>query len=221
MEMLNNQLLENLKVFSPEFLADAMKTALAGTSVDNLAYLFATGKNELYLRDLLAVHLHNTLDLVDDDFVGREWRKHDLSINSGNSPMVLIEGKSYIHYDAANDTHLEGGKNTIKHDLEKDLAKCELTRSKSKGDAKIFFTAILFTVEVISPRSFRYKNLTYGQYHRQGIKKFGSLTALREKGNSNLTRLLSRYGKTTSTQLQVGQYRGLSVVADFHVLQIN
>ena len=69
MEMLNNQLLENIKVFSPEFLADAMKTALAGTSEDNLAYLFATGKNELYLRDLLSVHLHNTLDLVDDDFV--------------------------------------------------------------------------------------------------------------------------------------------------------
>jgi hypothetical protein len=107
------------------------------------------------------------------------------------------------------------------HDLEKDLAKCELTRSKSKGDAKIFFTAILFTVEVISPKSFRFKNLTYGQYHRQGIKKFGSLVALRDKGNSNLLNLLSRYGKTASIQLQVGQYRGHSVVADFHVLQIN
>jgi hypothetical protein len=212
---------ETLNDFGPTFIAESMNRALSGSSQDDLAYLFATGKNELYLRDLLASHLHNTLDLDDEEFVGREWKKHDLSINNGNHPLVLIEGKSYIHYDAANDMHLEGGKNTIKHDLEKDLAKCELTRSKSKGDAKIFFTAILFTVEVISPKSFRFKNLTYGQYHRQGIKKFGSLVALRDKGNSNLLNLLSRYGKTASIQLQVGQYRGHSVVADFHVLQIN
>jgi hypothetical protein len=214
--------------FGPNFIAESMEKALHRNSQgnhrnsqDNLAYLFATGKNELYLRDLLAIHLHNTLDLVDDEFVGREWRKHDLSINNGNSPLALIEGKSYIHYDAANDMHLEAGKNTIKHDLEKDLAKCELTRSKLNSEVKIFFTAILFTVDVRSQESFRFKNLTYGQYHRQGIKKFGSLFALRNKANSNLENLLSRYGKTARIELQVGQYRGLYVVADFHVLQIN
>jgi hypothetical protein len=209
-----------LNSFNAEFVVKAMATSLSNVPVDDLAYLFATGKNELYLRDLLATYLHNSLNLEGDEFVGREWRKHDLSINRGNIPLVVIEGKSYIHYDAANKVHLEGGKNTIKHDLEKDLAKCYLTNAKSKEEAKIFFTAILFTVGVNEVKDYRFKNLTYGQYHRQGINRFGSMSALRNEGNLNLQTLMSRYGITTSIQLPTGIYRGLSVVADFHVLQV-
>ena len=207
--------------FNADFIAKAMNSSLKSVLADDLAYLFATGKNELHLRDLLATHFHNTLNLEGDEFVGREWRKHDLSINRGNTPLVVIEGKSYIHYDAANKVHLEGGKNTIKHDLEKDLAKCHLTNGKSKEETKMFFTAILFTVEVNEVRDYRFKNLTYGQYHRQGINKFGSMQALRKAGNTNLQSLMSRYGTTSSIHLPTGQYRGLSVVADFHVLQVH
>jgi hypothetical protein len=117
--------------------------------------------------------------------------------------------------------HLEGGKNTIKHDLEKDLAKCHATNSKSKVETKIFFTAILFTVEALSSGDYRHKNLTYGQYHKQGIKKFGSMSALREEGNKNLSGLLGKYGDVSAIELQAGTYRNLSVIADFHVLQVN
>ena len=201
-------------------ICQAMAASLKNVSPDDLAYLFATGKNELHLRDLLALHLHKTLQLEGDEFVGREWRKHDLSINDGNTALVVIEGKSYIHYDAANKMHLEGGKNTIKHDLEKDLAKCHATNSKSKVETKIFFTAILFTVEALSSGDYRHKNLTYGQYHKQGIKKFGSISALREEGNKNLSGLLGNYGDVSAIELQAGTYRNLLVIADFHVLQV-
>jgi len=210
-----------LNSFDSNYICQAMVAALKNVTPSDLAYLFATGKNELHLRDLLAIHFHNSLKLEGDEFVGREWRKHDLSINSGNSPLVVIEGKSYIHYDAANKMHLEGGKNTIKHDLEKDLAKCHASNSKSKVETKIFFTAILFTVEVLNSGDYRYKNLTYGQYHKQGIKKFGSLTELRKEGNKNLSGLLAQYGETSAIELRSGAYRNLSVVADFHALQVN
>ena len=43
-----------------ESVCDMMVEALAHVHRDDLAYLFATGKNELYLRDHLAAHMHRT-----------------------------------------------------------------------------------------------------------------------------------------------------------------
>jgi len=106
-----------------ESICDMMIEALAHVHRDDLAYLFATGKNELYLRDHLAAYMHRNLGLSEEQFVGREWKKHDLTINNGAHPYAIIEGKSYIHYDAANPMHLEGGKNTIKHDIEDSQAR--------------------------------------------------------------------------------------------------
>ena len=210
-----------LEKLNPEFIAKAMNFALGNTPPNDLAYLLATGKSELNLRDQLAIHLNKTLEFGEDEFVGREWRKHDLTINRGKSPLALIEGKSYIHYDAANKMHLENGKNTIKHDLERDLEKCHHSNKKSKLETKIFFTAILFTVEALNPEDYRHGDLTYGTYHRQGIRRFGTLPALRQEGNENLSGLLSRYGTTHHVELSPGHYRNLAVVADFHVLQVN
>ena len=89
-----------------ESVCDMMVEALAHVHRDDLAYLFATGKNELYLRDHLAAYMHRNLGLSEEQFIGREWKKHDLTINNGSHPYAIIEGKSYIHYDAANPMHL-------------------------------------------------------------------------------------------------------------------
>jgi hypothetical protein len=74
-----------------ESVCDMMIEALAHVHRDDLAYLFATGKNELYLRDHLAAYMHRNLGLREEQFVGREWKKHDLTINNGAHPYAIIE----------------------------------------------------------------------------------------------------------------------------------
>ena len=199
-----------------------MAVALAHVDPDDLAYLFATGKNELYLRDHLAAYMHRNLDLSDEQFIGREWKKHDLTINNGAYPYAIIEGKSYIHYDAANPKHLEKGKNTIKHDIENDIAKAHKTfkRALGKGDnRKIIFTAIMFTVEVAQDHDESIGNITYAKYHRQGGNKFGSYSVLIQEGRKNLRELMSRYGQVSSVPLNTGKYKGMQVTADFFAVE--
>jgi hypothetical protein len=199
-----------------------MAVALAHVDPDDLAYLFATGKNELYLRDHLAAYMHRNLELSEEQFIGREWKKHDLTINNGPNPYVIIEGKSYIHYDAANPKHLEKGKNTIKHDLERDLEKAVKTFKRTLGkrdDRKIIFTAIMFTVEVTKDHDETIGNITYAKYHRQGGNKFGSYPVLIEEGRKNLRELMSRYGSVSSVVLNTGKYKGMQVNADFFAVE--
>lgn len=205
-----------------ESVCDMMVEALAHVHRDDLAYLFATGKNELYLRDHLAAHIHRNLGLSEEQFVAREWKKHDLSIHNGAQPYAIIEGKSYIHYDAANPMHLEGGKNTIKHDIERDLGKTTSTfkRALSKGyDCKRIFTAIIFTVEISKDHEEALGNITYAKYHRQGGNKFGSYSVLIQEGRKNLHELMSRYGKVSSVPLNTGKYKGMQVTADFFAVE--
>jgi hypothetical protein len=205
-----------------ESVCDMMVEAVTHVHRDDLAYLFATGKNELYLRDHLAAYMHRTLGLSEEQFVGREWKKHDLTINNGEHPYAIIEGKSYIHYDAANPMHLEKGKNTIKHDLERDLGKTTSTlrRALTRGyDCKRIFTAIMFTVEVTKDHDKDLGNITYAQYHRQGGNKFGSYPVLIQQGRTNLRELMSRYGTVSSVPLNTGKYKGMQVTADFFAVE--
>ena len=205
-----------------ETVCDMMVEALAHVHRDDLAYLFATGKNELYLRDHLAAYMHRNLGLSEEQFIGREWKKHDLTINNGVHPYAIIEGKSYIHYDAANPKHLEKGKNTIKHDLERDLAKATSTLKRALGkgyDCKRIFTAIIFTVEVAKGHDEALGNITYAQYHRQGGNKFGSYPVLIQEGRKNLRDLMSRYGNVSSVPLNTGKYKGMQVTADFFAVE--
>ena len=210
------------QVITADSVTVMMAVALAHVHPDDLAYLFATGKSELYLRDHLAAYMHRNLGLSEEQFIGREWQKHDLSINDGAHPHAIIEGKSYIHYDAANPKHLERGKNTIKHDVERDLAKAHKTFKWAPGkgdDRKVIFTAIIFTVEVTQDHDATIGNITYAKYHRQGGNKFGSYPVLIQEGRKNLRELMSRYGNVSSVPLNTGKYKGMQVTADFFAVE--
>lgn len=199
-------------------ICNMMAKAIFPVDSNDLAYLFATGKNELFLRDHLAVFMNRHLGLDGDEFIGREWKKHDLTVNNGHGLYAIIEGKSYIHYDAANPTHLEKGKKSIKRDIERDLEKSKKTllrKSKRSSDCKKFFTAIMFTVEIDPTFDESFGNITYAKYHRQGGARFGGYDNLVEAGRKNLSRLLSEYGEVNSVFFPTGTYKGMKVHVDF------
>ena len=205
-----------------KFLLNSMKEARKKFSQEDLAYLFATGKNELVIRDLLATELHHKLELLGDEYVAREWHRHDLAVVKSEKPILLIEGKSWIHYDAANPVKLSEGKGTIREGLVLDIRKIRTT-FKSKIDKKGFITVLLFTVGIDqnSENLIRKSEVTYGNYHAQGIKKFGSMDALVEKGNQNLISLLSKYGNVIHEKIVDSNYRNIPVRADFFVFELD
>lgn len=203
-------------------ICDMMARSIMHVNPDDLAYLFATGKNELYLRDHLAAFMNKYVGLEGDEFIGREWKKHDLTVNNGHGLHAIIEGKSYIHYDAANPTHLEKGKKSIKRDIERDLGKAKetlLRKPKRDLDCKRIFTAVMFTVEIDPTLNESFENVTYAKYHRQGGKRFGGYRNLVEEGRNNLTRLLEEYGEVSSVFFPVGSYKGMKVHVDFFAVE--
>ena len=203
-------------------VCNMMAKSIFPTDSDDLAYLFATGKNELFLRDHLAAFMNKHLGLKGDEFIGREWKKHDLTVNDGHGLHAIIEGKSYIHYDAANPTHLEKSKKSIKRDIERDLGKSRetlLRKSKRSSDCKKIFTAIMFTVEIDPTFNESFGNVTYAKYHRQGGTRFGGYDNLVEAGRKNLSRLLAEYGEVSSVYFPTGSYKGMKVHVDFFAVE--
>lgn len=205
-------------------ICNMMAKAIFHVDPDDLAYLFATGKNELFLRDHLATFMNRHMGLKGDEFIGREWNKHDLTVNDGHGLHAIIEGKSYIHYDAANPTHLEKGKKSIKRDIEKDLGKSRdtlLRRLKRDSNCKRIFTAVMFTVEIDSTLDESFGEITYAKYHRQGGTRFNGYDKLVEAGRENLERLLREYGKVHSVFFPTGSYKGMKVHVDFFAVESN
>ncbi|MFM8297957.1 MAG: hypothetical protein ACKN9A_05970, partial [Microcystis aeruginosa] len=86
-------------------------------------------------------------------------------------PKLIIEGKSWIHADAANPKKLKRGEKSIRHGLVQDLKKIE-NSSKKYGRINGFISLILFTVDVTgkSKKEIKMANIKYADAHRKAIK---------------------------------------------------
>lgn len=211
------------KLLTSQSLCDILVDSLSSVNPDDLAFLFATGKNELLIRDYLGIGLSHLTSPDSDEYVAREWKKHDLAIIKNGSPFAIIEGKSYIHYDSANPTRLKHGEKSIKKDLKKDIEKIEKTYKRKgvlPGLTHTFFSSILFTVETLHDNPFIQGSITYGQSHRQGSKRLGNYESLIAEGKEKLVSYLEEMGEVASTRLNCGSYNGMKVTADFIVLEI-
>ena len=115
---------------------------------DDMAYLFATGKSELEIRNALTLYLHRNLE--PSQHALREWKRHDLAVlDSSGQPMLIIEGKVWSHTDVLTSKKLLVGEKSIKTALENDIQK--LADSKKKyPNVRCFITIILFSIDVTS-----------------------------------------------------------------------
>jgi hypothetical protein len=206
-------------------VCEMMLEASGQLNPDDLAYLFATGKSELFLRDILAANMNRTLGLDGrHQYVGREWKSHDLIVNDGLHIRAIIEGKSYIHKDAANTARLLTGEKSIKNDLKRDTEKSFETLQEYLGDkngAPVIFTTVLFTVDLPEDFDHSYGHITYSKYHLAYIEKFKGANNLIIAGNLALKELFQKYGKVHQVRLNSGTYQGMQVTADFFAVQVH
>ena len=86
-----------------ESLKDALTVSLRHLAdefeADELAYLSLTSKNERELCNALAWRLQKSFRDCAETQVVREWKRHDISVLYGNSPVALIEAKAAMSFD--------------------------------------------------------------------------------------------------------------------------
>jgi hypothetical protein len=186
---------------------------------DDMAYLFATGKSELEIRNALALYLHRKLE--PSQHALREWKRHDLAVlDSSGQPMVILEGKVWSHMDVLTPKKLLVGEKSIKTALENDIQK--LADSKKKyPNVRCFITIILFSIDVtgstadVKPREI----VKYEALHRRGMKKYKSINKLQDEGRAALRDFLDGYGETMFLPMWSGVYHGMQVSSEVLILE--
>ena len=195
--------------------------AHSGSLIDNdeAAFLFATGKSELEIRNSLALYMHRNLD--PSQIALREWKRHDLAvIDQAGIPMLIIEGKVWSHTDAITPTKLTGSKKSIKAALEADIKKLAAAKKKYP-DVHCFITTILFSidvtshVEIVDTRDI----VKYEPLHRRGLKAHHDLDLLTDAGHMKVRELMDRYGQTMYLPMWEGEYRGMRVKSEILILE--
>ena len=184
---------------------------------DDLAYLFATGKSELEIRNQIALYMHRNRS--DNQVISREWKRHDLAVLENGNPQLIIEGKSWIHADAANPRKLYNGEKSILHGLQKDLKKIKAT-SKKYTQVNGYISIILFTVDVTVKTKKEMKNMSikYDDAHFKAIN-LKKIAFDGTGGKEALSEFLKKYGAIKRYPLDVGEYMGCKVAADFFILK--
>ena len=200
-------------------IIESMVSAIGEIPINDLAYLFASGKSELEIRNQIALKWHR--ENLFGEVVSREWRRHDLVVLTNNEPTLILEGKSWIHYDAVSPTKLAKGPKSIRKEMEKDIAKIRETQKKYP-EAVGLISTLLFTVDgtAYSAREFNKFHVKYGKYHNQGIKKLGSAEELAGMGRSKLRELMDQSGNLRRRPIRVGRYFDMPVEVDLHLMAI-
>lgn len=200
-------------------LADDAHQAFRAQDPELLAFMFASGKSEGYLRDVFGAHLNRNLLQSGFEHVTREWKKHDLAVMDGDSPKVLVEGKSWISHDAYRKSKLITDKKSIFAGALTDAKKLIQTKRKFP-DIEIYLSTVIYGVNTDAVIDYEMFNVTYGDSHHLGLKKAGSFHELVDVARSNASRLHELFGPTRRFPLEVGRFKGMQIEADFYLTEV-
>ncbi len=186
---------------------------------EDMAYLFATGKSELEIRNALTLYLHRNLEPTQHSL--REWKRHDLAVvDSTGKPVLIIEGKVWAYSDVINVRKRTGNGNSIRAALENDLKKLIEARQKYPN-VRCYITIILFGIDstssmaLLSPKDI----VKYASLHQQGIAKYESLGQLEDEGRTKLIDLLNLYGDSMFLPMWRGSYHGMEMTSLVVILE--
>jgi hypothetical protein len=207
-----------LKLKDPDNMMEVFMDAIHQMDLDDLAFLFATGKCELEIRNQIAIHLNRTKQPHQE--IAREWARHDLAIFESGAPAVVVEGKAWLYADAVKEQKLLRGDKSIRHGLKADLKKLKATAKKYPG-MQGYITMLVFSIDIWGEDDSAERNVAikYESTHRQGLNKFDTLRNLSDRGRGNILDLLSKYGTVVSSPIKVGRYFGMEIAADFYLLK--
>jgi hypothetical protein len=208
-----------MKILNLDELTYMAEDCFRSINPDDLAFLFASGKSEGFLRDQLGAYLSQKLETNNYEHVTREWNKHDLAIMDGKVPIVLIEGKSWICHDAFRKSKLLRDKKSIYQGSLYDVQKLIDTRNRF-SNVSIFITSIIYGVDTSMEPNFTKFNVTYGYSHDKGVQGAGNFSTLVQVSRRHCLNVHKAFGSTKSFPLKTGTYNGMKVEADFFITEI-
>ena len=178
-------------------LEDLIHKAINRFSDEEFTFLFNTGKNELFMRDLISLEAQKIF-LDNSNFqVMREHgaNRQDLAILQGKNLYSILETKTWIHADFVHDSKFIQSNSQIKRAILRDLEKLKINSENS-----IFrhFVVFLYTIDVP-----KLSSLTkYGSSHLKGIRDMNSSSTLRHQALSNGQSFLNNFGDTKHLALK-------------------
>jgi hypothetical protein len=188
-------------------------------SPDDAAYLFATGKSELEIRNALAIHLHH--NLAPGQISIREWKRHDLAVlNSKLEPLMILEGKVWSHTDVITPKKLMNGRKSIRAELENDLKKLAKATDTYAGVAG-FITIVLFSIDINEFDSLaEYRDVVkYAPLHRRGVQAKKGIENLMDDAHVKMNDLLNKYGESIYLPLWTGSFHGMTVKSEIFIMK--
>ncbi len=207
---------------SAERIMDETIKSIRYLDEKTMAFLFATGKVELIVRNLLAKSLTEKLDLGRNQRIIPEWKRHDLAIVDLETPQLILEGKAWLHADAVHLSKLDKGQAEIKNAFEKDLEKIRNTRQDLQG-VRGFISTIFSSIDVTNCPTRVSDLISYPELHKAGIKSQGSFEELHGMGRSLFTEFLQNRPEVYDIKrgiLFVGNYEGMEIWVDIFVVEV-
>ncbi len=187
-----------------------------------MSFLFANGKVELVVRNLLARKLAENPKISSEHLVVREWNKHDLVLIKDGKPEMILEGKAWIHADAIHPSKLDKGQAEIKNAFEKDLQKIRETQ-KLHPQARGFISILFSSIDTSRCSDQAAQLVGYPSLHKAGIKQAGSFEELHGLGRSYVTRFLQEREEVGDVKREIiftGNYLGMDLWVDIFVVEI-
>lgn len=195
---MDDQIIETLALCGKEF------------QENELAYLALTTKIELPVRDRWAFLLHKKLG--SKYHISREWRRTDLAILDGVSPIALVELKAMYSFDAA---FGDGGGKGYTDKMLRDENKAK----KLAGANTDVYTVLLST----HPRGGFDKRMNYIvkylYYINKSLKKYVSETEVLSRCKAGVSRNLKDRILLTSGEFDGGSAFGVDVLVSYWVVK--
>lgn len=177
---------------------------------DELAYQLITSKSELLLRDRIAFYLYrlykkNKLDRT----VAREWKRYDLGILDGQTPVGLVEAKLFYYFDLLETKGLD----YVQSAINKDTHKLALAKNKySTGAYNLLFCNKLMGV----PSKEHMEAIKYFSH----LKRFSKQTFDFEVSKSKIKHLFPKHALIYSKEIICGTAFNMSANLEIFLLKM-
>lgn len=204
-------------MFSAHDLVSLTCESVQTVDSDDLAYLAATGKIELPIRDLLGALITKKYPNLT---AAREFQRRDLAILKNGSPIALIEGKLWISFEANfrsklhNPNPKEGLIAASKSDI---LKMAEVHRSTG---CLRFISTVLFAADIRDLDLRHLPAVKYPNWHRRGLVDLADFEDAHSSGVQKYVNAMLPHGSTVSSRLFEGSVYGMRVLADVVICEV-
>jgi hypothetical protein len=198
-------------------LAELTRESMEKFDPSDLAYLALTGKIELPVRDALGAHISRRWP----EFTpAREYKRRDLVILKDGTPVLAIEGKMWISFEANFPVKLH-------HPNPKDglvaasLSDIEKMRELVRSYGCMGFTStVLVGADLGKLDNRHFPAIKYPHWHRRGPNGEDDLASAHDRGVSNFREAVSKFGEATSAQLFSGVAFGAPVLGSVVICKV-